>query len=296
MITASLVLFHNDPAIFGQAIASFLASSPEGELWVSDNSATPLSHPLFNHPRVHHVHNGANLGFGAGHNRAFARLPETSTLHLILNPDVRFAAHVLPALRAVMDADHSIGAVMPRINFPDGNLQRLAKLLPSPVDLILRRFVPSGAVRERINQRYELHDLPQDQAIEVPVISGCCLLVRTQALRRVGGFDERYFMYMEDFDLVRRLGDFSTILYMPTVNVVHDYAKGSYVNRKLLGYHMKSALKYFTKWGWVFDQQRRQRNAETLAYIAKVSVRSSRPEDDGSANTEGIVCKRKSAR
>lgn len=268
MITASLVLFHNDPAIYGEAIASFLASASEGELWVSDNSSTPLSHPLFAHPRVHYVHNGANLGFGAGHNRAFARLPEASTLHLILNPDVRFEAHVLPALQKVMDADSNVGAVMPRINFPDGSLQRLAKLLPSPVDLILRRFVPSRAVRERINMRYELHDLPQDQAIEVPVISGCCLLVRTQALRRVGGFDERYFMYMEDFDLVRRLGGFSIILYVPTVGVVHDYAKGSYVNRKLLGFHMKSALKYFTKWGWVFDRQRSRRNAEMLARIA----------------------------
>ncbi len=269
MITASLVLYHNDPAIYGEAIASFLASAPEGELWVSDNSATALSHPLFAHPRVHHLHNGANLGFGAGHNRAFARLPETSTLHLILNPDVRFAPPVLPALQAVMDQDVNIGAVMPRINFPDGHLQRLAKLLPSPVDLIFRRFVPSGAVRERINQRYELHDLPQDQPIEVPVISGCCLLVRTAALRRVGGFDERYFMYMEDFDLVRRLGDFSTILYVPTVGVVHDYAKGSYVNRKLLGFHMKSALKYFTKWGWVFDPERGRRNAAVLERIAR---------------------------
>lgn len=269
MITASLVLYHNDPDIYGEAIASFLASAPEGELWVSDNSVPPLSHPLFDHPRVHHVQNGENLGFGAGHNRAFARLPVASAFHLILNPDVRFAPHVLPALQAVMERDAHIGAVMPRINFPDGSLQRLAKLLPSPVDLIFRRFLPSGAVRERINERYELHDLPQDEAIEVPVISGCFLLVRTEALRRVGGFDERYFMYMEDFDLVRRLGDGSTILYVPTVDVIHDYAKGSYVNRKLLGFHMMSALKYFTKWGWVFDRQRDQRNAAVLERIAR---------------------------
>jgi len=271
MITASIVLYHNDPAVYGEAIASFLASAPEGELWVSDNSAEPLSHPLFTHPRVHYVHNGANLGFGAGHNRAFALLPHASTLHLILNPDVRFESHVLPALEAVMSADMHIGAVMPRVNFPDGSLQRLAKLLPSPIHLFFRRFVPLAKVRERINQRYELHDLPQDRAIEVPVLSGCCLLVRTTALHQIGGFDERYFMYMEDFDLVRRLGDFSTILYVPTVCVVHDYAKGSYFNRKLLGFHAKSALKYFTKWGWVFDGQRSNRNARVLQRIARKS-------------------------
>lgn len=264
MITASLVLYHNDPAVFGDAITSFLASAPDGEIWVSDNSVAPLIHPLFTHRRVHYVHNGVNLGFGSGHNRAIAQLPKVSTLHLILNPDVRFEPRVLPALQAVMDGDKNIGAVMPRINFPDGSLQRLAKLLPSPVDLIFRRFIPSVTLRERINQRYELHDLPQNQASEVPVISGCCLLVRTAALHRVGGFDERYFMYMEDIDLVRRLGDFSTILYVPTVSVVHDYAKGSYVNRKLLGFHVKSALKYFTKWGWLFDSQRISRNAAVL--------------------------------
>lgn len=270
MLTASLVLYENDPAEYGKAVASFLASSPEGELWLSDNSSEPIEDPLFEDPRVHYIFNGGNLGFGAGHNRALRELPAKSALHLFLNPDVRFDPLVLPALQAVMARDSEIGAVMPRISYPDGSLQRLVKLLPSPIDLIFRRFLPIATVRDRLNRRYELHDLPQDREMEVPTLSGCFLLTRIEALRRIGGFDERYFMYMEDFDLVRRIGDFSKIVYAPQVEVTHGYARGSYVNPELLGFHTKSALEYFAKWGWVFDRDRSRRNAATMARIKHV--------------------------
>lgn len=264
MITASLVLYHNDPTIFCEAINSFLASAPDGHLWVSDNSLYPLCNSIFSHERIHYIHNDLNIGFGAGHNRVFSILPDASKFHLILNPDIRFEKSVLPQLQSMMCSDENIGALMPKIVYPDGRLQRLAKLLPSPIDLIFRRFVPVARIKDKINRLYELHDLPHDDPIEVPSISGCCLLVRTSALRKVGGFDERFFMYMEDVDLVRRLGDFSKIIYLPTVVVVHDYAKGSYFNRKLFLFHITSAIKYFFKWGWLVDHQRKQRNITIL--------------------------------
>ncbi|MBK6850091.1 MAG: glycosyltransferase family 2 protein [Burkholderiales bacterium] len=269
MITASLVLYCNDPIIYGQAISSFLASAPNGVLWVSDNSPKPLQHELFSHPRVCYSFNDANLGFGKGHNRILPRLPADSSVHLLLNPDVRFSAEVLPALQKYVEESSDVAAVMPRINYADGSLQRLCKLLPTPVDLILRRFIPSRHIRDLINQRYELHSLSQEATCEVPTLSGCCLMVRTDLLRQLGGFDERYFMYMEDVDLVRRLGDLGRTMYLPQVQVVHDYAKGSYGNRKLLGYHLRSALQYFGKWGWIFDATRRRRNRMMLASIQR---------------------------
>lgn len=270
MLTASLVLYKSDPAEFGRAISSFLASSSTAEIWVSDNSPQPLQHKLFDDRRVHYMFNGQNLGFGAGHNRVIDQLPSSSSLHLFLNPDIYFGPPVLPALEAIMSQDGEIGAIMPRVLYPDGSLQRLAKLLPTPKDLILRRFLPVSAISSRLNSRYELHDLPQDNETEVPSLSGCFLLVRSDALRRIGGFDERYFMYLEDFDLVRRIGDFSKIMFAPTVEVVHGYAKGSYGNRKLLGWHMKSAIKYFNKWGWILDRQRSQRNAAMLDRLSRL--------------------------
>jgi len=268
-ISASLVLFHNDPTQYGLAMRCFLESC-DGVVYVVDNSMVPLQHELFAHPRVRYVHAGENLGFGRAHNRAIAMAAGTSDAHLLLNPDVSFEPHVLPELGQFLNGSQGVGAVMPRITYPDGSLQRLCKLLPTPVDLILRRFIPSEWIKAKINQRYEMHGLAQDRPTRVPTLSGCFLLIRSELLHRLGGFDERFFMYMEDVDLVRRIGDMAENVYLPSAQVVHAYAKGSYRNSKLLGYHVRSAVMYFNKWGWFFDKVRTKRNriaSEQIGHI-----------------------------
>lgn len=276
-LSASLVLYNCAPEVFVPAVTSFLGSNTDGILVIADNSETRLSHPLFEHRRVRYIFNNSNLGFGAAHNRAISAVEAESDFHLILNPDINFGTEVLPHLQNVMHDKPEIGAVMPRINYPDGSLQRLCKLLPTPVDLILRRFIPIKSVQNRINRRYELHALPQDQLVDVPTISGCFLLVRTELLRSIGGFDERYFMYMEDVDLVRRIGDVARTVYDPRVAVTHAYEKGSYVSRKLLGYHTSSAIRYFNKWGWLIDIKRFRRNRAMLKWLGLHSGRLTCP-------------------
>ncbi len=262
-ISASLVLFHNDPTQYGQAMRCFLDGC-DGILYVVDNSTVQLQHELFAHPRVRYLHAGENLGFGKAHNRAIAMAAGISDAHLLLNPDISFKPQVLPELGQFLGANPDVGAVMPRITYPDGSPQRLCKLLPTPIDLILRRFIPSERIKEKINQRYEMQGLVQDRPSRVPTLSGCFLLIRSDILHRVGGFDERFFMYLEDVDLVRRIGDVAETVYQPSVEVVHAYAKGSYRNRKLLGYHLRSAIQYFNKWGWFFDSTRKMRNRNAL--------------------------------
>jgi GT2 family glycosyltransferase len=265
-VTASMVLYHNPPELFGPAIQSFLDSSADARIAIVDNSATPLVHELFQHDRVVRIFTGRNLGFGSGHNLGFAKVA-SGDFHLLLNPDVRFSAKAVEALLSFAASDSAIGAVMPRICFPDGSLQRLCKLLPTPFDLLLRRFVAVPFLQERRRRAYELVGLPQDRISDVPSLSSCFLLLRTALFRELGGFDERYFMYMEDVDLVRRIGDRARTVYYPFVTIEHRYAKGSYNDKRLLGYHIRSALKYFSKWGWYFDAARARRNAEVLRMV-----------------------------
>lgn len=264
-ITASLVLFHNPPELYSRAILSFL-NGCHGSLIIVDNSLEPLRHELFQHSRVTYYYTGCNLGFGAAHNFALNKLPFLSDLHLFINPDIYFGADVLPILENQMMENSDIGALMPRVVYPNGEPQYLHKMLPSPVDLIVRRFIPISALRNRISRRYELHSLRQDSSSNIPSLSGCFLLVRTSILNKIGGFDERYFMYMEDVDLVRRIGDIARTVYDPSVFVVHEYAKGSYGSKRLLYYHLKSAISYFNKWGWFIDPIRCQRNKETREF------------------------------
>ena len=97
------------------------------------------------------------------------------------------------------------------------------------------------------------------------------MILRSELLRALGGFDEQYFMYLEDVDLVRRIGSVARVVYDPRVSVTHEYAKGSYRNKKLLGYHMISAFLYFTKWGWCCDSYRRNKNLAVISYLQKLT-------------------------
>jgi GT2 family glycosyltransferase len=285
-ISASLVLYCSRKSLFEAAIANFLGAVPDGVLYVVDNSPVALESDYFVHPRVVYVHNVANIGFGAAHNRAFSRACPHSDLHLILNPDIRFGPEVLDEMTTIFQQDAQLVAAMPKIVYPDGSLQRLCKLLPTPADLLVRRFLPLRKLRENLDYRYEMHELCQDKASEVPTLSGCFLVVRSRSLLEVGGFDERYFMYMEDVDLVRRLAMTGKSLYVPTSTVIHEYAKGSYRNYRLLRYHIQSAIKYFNKWGWFFDRHRGERNRFCSAHINRREAGIARPGDFGEVQSQ----------
>lgn len=90
------------------------------------------------------------------------------------------------------------------------------------------------------------------------------MFLRTNILKKVGLFDEKFFMYLEDTDLTRRIHKVAKTIYFPYVHIYHEYGKGSYKNFKLLYYHIDSAIKYFNKWGWFFDKERDFINKTTL--------------------------------
>lgn len=262
-LTASLVLYNNDSSVFERAIESIVSSEEEIFLCVYDNSPVQLSSKYFSHPQVAYRHDRTNVGFGAGHNRAFAMVSHRSDLHFIVNPDVVFERQVISELLSVFRSDNTIMAGMPSICNMDGCSQNLCKALPTPFDLMTRRFVPLDCIKDKLTSNYVLYDLPLDVVVDVPNLSGCFLAVRSEAFRQVNGFDEKFFMYMEDIDLVRRLGDLGRTVYVPFVSVYHGYAKGSYKLGRLFWFHIRSAVYYFNKWGWFQDPVRAKRNRAT---------------------------------
>lgn len=134
---------------------------------------------------------------------------------------------------------------------------------------MLRRFVPYRSYRERNNERFELRNWSYDTIQDIPSLSGCFMFARMDILRQVGGFDERFFMYAEDLDLCRRIGQVSRTVFFPKVSIMHTYAKGSYHDAKLLRHHIVSLIRYFNKWGWFFDAERRRVNRACLAVLRK---------------------------
>jgi GT2 family glycosyltransferase len=264
-VSASIVVYKNDPAEIVSAVKSVLSTSMRVRCTVVDNSPTPALRHYVTECGANYIYANTNLGFGAAHNLALRSDCEVSEYHIVLNPDVQFAAEILNALYLFMNDDQDIGLVMPKIRYPDGTDQRLCKQLPSPLALVARRFLGGigRSVFDKQLSRYELRQLDLATTREIPCLSGCFMFMRSAVVREVGFFDERYFMYMEDVDLCRRIGERSKTVFYPKVAVTHGYTKGSYRDPKLLKYHLQSSFKYFNKWGWIYDSGRTKMNKNT---------------------------------
>lgn len=261
-INASIVLYHNKKEQLIKAINSFLNTSLEVKLYLVDNSSNDDLKELKNlDDRIEYIFNNANLGYGTAHNIAMRRsISGCVQYHLVLNPDIYFKAGVLEELFSYMEANQDVGNIIPQIRYPDGDIQHLCKLLPTPTDLILRRFIPLKSWKEKRNKNYELRWTGYNNMMNVPSLSGCFMFLRCQVLKDIGLFDENIFMYLEDTDLNRRIHSKYKTIFYPKVEIVHEYAKESYVSKKLLMFHIKSAIYYFNKWGWIFDRQRDEIN------------------------------------
>jgi len=268
-LNISIVLYHNREEQIKKAIESVLNTDLNITLYLVDNSSTDSLRELERiDKRIVYIFNNSNLGFGKAHNIALKKSIEKNIpYHLVLNPDVYFEKGVLEELYDFMENNKDVGLVMPKVLYPDGNIQYLCKLLPTPLDLFGRRFLSFGPFKkivEKRNEIYELRFTGYDKIMEVPYLSGCFMFIRTEVLKKVGLFDERFFMYLEDTDLSRRIHRVAKTVYYPYVHIYHEYGKGSYKSLKLLYYHIKSAIKYFNKYGWFFDKEREEINRKIL--------------------------------
>lgn len=263
-LSASIVVYKHKPLELSKLIQEFCQISAfEVKLFVVDNSPFQSDFSAVDSTgKLEYIFAGSNLGYGKAHNIAIQRSLQDSQYHLVLNPDIEFNAEALVKLIQYLDSHPNVGLIMPKITYPDGETQYLCKQLPGPSDLIFRRFVPGflkGIMEKRMNQ-YELKHRDYNQIMQVANLSGCFMLMRCDALKYTGLFDEGFFMYLEDTDLSRRINQQYQTIYYPEVSIVHHYQKGSYKNPKLLWYHINSAIRYFNKWGWFFDPGRKTIN------------------------------------
>lgn len=272
-LCASIVVYKSDPRMLAAAINSFRAAAPDAWLSIIDNSPTDEARAIANEANVEYIFNGSNLGFGAAHNLALNRsLNAEAKYHLILNPDVYFSADVIDKLMRFMEANPRVGLATPKVLYPDGRLQHLCRLLPSPFTLVARRVLhPFKGVHRKLNHEYEMHFSGYDKVMDVPFISGCFMLLRVEALRTTGLFDEKIFLYTEDIDLTRRLHKRYRTVFFPDVVIYHHHVRESYRSVRTLFHHAGSAVAYFNKWGWFSDSERQRINRNAILKFARVT-------------------------
>lgn len=279
-ITASVVLYNTPEVQLRRLLDCIAGSTLSVHTYLIDNSPSGRISSCMERPGVTYIPAGINRGYGAGHNVALRQIIDRSTYHFVINPDVYFGGEELEKMVRFLDRDVSIGQLMPKIVYPDGSLQRLCKLIPAPADLFLRRFAfgPLKKIARLRAESFELRHTGYNRVMDVPILSGCFMLLRTSALRRIGLFDERFFMYLEDFDISRRMhAEFRTVFY-PDAVIAHDHARDSYTSRRALWVHIRNAIRYFNKWGWFHDPERSRINRETLLRLQDLCAEPSRQQ------------------
>ncbi len=269
-MTASLVVYrHAFDEI--RELVSVIVRSRVRKLTIIDNSSSrELEENLRGFSEKVQYRASANIGFGAAHNLAMREAVQAGEdVHFIINPDISFEPGTLEKIAAFMEAHLDVGLVMPKTLNPDGSLQFNCKFVPSPIDLFIRYFLPKKWIRKR-NDRFMMKDFDYESTMEVPYLCGCMMCFRTAALKDVGLFDERFFMYPEDIDITRRMwsGGWHPTYY-PKAAVVHAHVAASYHSLKMLGIHCWNMIRYFNKWGWVFDAERRRINAQVVHQLGK---------------------------
>ena len=202
---------------------------------------------------LHRIAGHGNIGYGRAHNLILQMID--SDFHLILNPDVTFEEDALFLALARMIETKEIKALSPNATDPYGSKQYLCKNYPS-VFILLIRGLGLAIFEKLFSDRlylYENRDLPEDRpTVREMLLSGCFLLIETQTFKVINGFDERYFLYFEDFDLSIRIGQHGKLVYAPEVRITHS---GGNTSTKGLWHVLRffiSGIRFFNSHGWRF--------------------------------------------
>lgn len=248
-ITATIVLYKESVLELSKTIESFLNITQSKKLFLVDNSPTHVLKDKFNHPEIEYIFNGKNIGFGAAHNKVINNIKDCSNYHLVLNPDVTFKEDIISKLIAKINEDKKLALISPKVLFPNGKHQYTSRRYPTFSELIIRRLTFLNPIFPSIIKNGEYADRDLSQPFNPDFIHGCFLLFKTEAFIKLKGFDERYFLYMEDVDICRKL-DRQGLgkLYYPHVEITHVLKKRSLKNLKLFTYHTISIFQYFYKW------------------------------------------------
>lgn len=191
------------------------------------------------YPNVRLFHTGSNLGYGTAVNRAVAEFVTDGDWLVVANPDVQWGPDSIDELLAAAQRWPAAGALGPLIRDPDGTVYPSARHQPSLIRGGMHAVIGPVWKNNPWTAAYRQERLAPSER-PVGWLSGSCLLLRRAAFDQIGGFDERYFMYMEDVDLGDRLTAAGwQNVYVPSAEIVHDkgHAAGRDPAKNLAAHH-----------------------------------------------------------
>lgn len=189
---------------------------------------------------------GQNLGFGKAHNFVLSSLD--SKYHAIVNPDIVLVEDSFSKIISYLNTNIDVGMCIPKIMDEHGDLSLVYRQELTVFDMFIRMFC-KGLFPKRV-AKHTMQYCDYSRPFQVPFGQGSFLVINTDLFRKLEGFDERYFMYIEDADLCKRVNEISKLMYFPYTQVIHKWKQGSHKNMLLFKCHLKSMYVYFRKWGF----------------------------------------------
>ena len=230
------VVSHSQIGLVAQLLADIEArcrdSNFELILTLNVDETLPFSLEAFSYP-IKLVCNAVPMGFGANHNQAFKNA--TGRYFCVMNPDVRLGSNPFNALLACF-RNSSVGVAAPLVLGKGGEIEDSARLFPEPLKILSKAF---GRCR---GPDYAIRDAP----IYPDWVGGMFMLFPRGIFEKLGGFDERYFLYYEDVDIcaqLRLLG--YEVVLCPQARVTHHAQRSSHRSFKYLRWHMRSMARFF---------------------------------------------------
>ncbi len=204
--------------------------------------------------RITLIRSPKNLGFGQGNNLG-AKIARGQFL-FFHNPDLTVDEDSLKIMVYYLEANKDIGILGPKVVYYSGKIQDTCRSNMKFSDLVLNR-TPLGKLpvfKKRV-QKYLMDDFDHDLIQDVDLITGAAIMMPRAVFEKVKGFDPRFFLFMEDFDLCRAVKNAGyRVVYYPDAKVNHYHkrlSQGSLfrlLRRKVFWLHISSAVKYFRKW------------------------------------------------
>lgn len=242
LVSASIVTY-NDINRAPQTVSSVIANTKKYplKLYVIDNNSTDGTADFIEEVgQAEVIRLSKNIGFGAAHN---AVLNETlGKYHFVINPDITLNSDVISDIVDYFESNPDVVMAMPKILNTDGTEQNLPKERPT----FKRLFF--GRISKKIRSDYVWAQKSITTPCEIDFCTGCFFCIRTEIFKRVCGFDQRYFMYLEDADLTIKAKHKGKVMFLPQFCVTHAWERESSKSLKYLFIHIVSCFKFLFKW------------------------------------------------
>lgn len=252
-LSIGIVAYHNydDLKITIESIERHTSPLVSKTIYIIDNGAdnelevSGFCEWLARYRDVKYIREKDNIGFGKGHNQVLNWID--SEYHAIVNPDIILNEDVFSGLIGFLDNNLDIGMCIPKITDTNGKIWPVYRKELTIFDMYIRMFCKS--LFKKRKAEHTLQNKDYNSVFDVPFGQGSFLVIRSELFSRLHGFDEGFFMYLEDADLCRRVNLVSRLVYVPNVSVIHKWEQGSHKNKILFRYHVNSMRFYFHKWG-----------------------------------------------